>query len=418
MQKWRTISKSRAARESNARTPQLKFIAWLIFLSAALCLSALVPRLFAQDDAESLARTRPQAYFAVKPLVGVSHRKIRALVQGAATIPFWDYSITSPLNGQVYSGMMVGRSPFYHGARTTNITTVIIPLILQFSNGMVFDPTAADSTCSPAGTPVHLTQNSPIFTPLDITMGGEDMGITQYLDAFQRGNFWSNVSVTGNRYHTTLSPVIVASAQTFSVPSSEGAVFPTNQYGGCGGTIGVANIDWIDPLVTGTIIPNLAAQGVGPTSFPIILLKDVVMSSGAPSFPSNCCIIGYHGAYGNPVQTYSPVEYDTTGIFVGLSSITAMSHEVGEWMDDPTGGNPAPSWGHTGQVSGCQADLEVGDPLSGTEFPLLTAANGVTYRPQELAFFSWFFRQVPSIGVNGWYSDNGTFAQDAGALCM
>jgi hypothetical protein len=95
-----------------------------------------------------------------------------------------------------------------------------------------------------------------------------------------------------------------------------------------------------------------------------------------------------------------------------------MSHEIGEWMDDPIGNNSTPLWGHTGQVSGCQNNLEVGDPLSGTDFPQLLATNGVTYHPQELAFFSWFFRQSPSLGVNGWYSDNGTFTQDAGALCM
>jgi hypothetical protein len=32
-------------------------------------------------------------------------------------------------------------------------------------------------------------------------------------------------------------------------------------------------------------------------------------------------------------------------------------------------------------------------------------SNGYTYSLQELAFFSWFFG-APSIGVNGWFSDN------------
>ena len=30
-------------------------------------------------------------------------------------------------------------------------------------------------------------------------------------------------------------------------------------------------------------------------------------------------------------------------------------------------------------------------------------ANGVTYHLQETAFFSWFYNQVPSLGINGWY---------------
>ncbi len=43
--------------------------------------------------------------------------------------------------------------------------------------------------------------------------------------------------------------------------------------------------------------------------------------------------------------------------------------------------------------------------------------NGVTYELQELAFFSWFY-SAPSLGVNGWFSDNGTFTNDAGAVCF
>ena len=88
-----------------------------------------------------------------------------------------------------------------------------------------------------------------------------------------------------------------------------------------------------------------------------------------------------------------------------------MSHEVAEWMNDPLTTNPTPAWGHTGQVSGCQSTLEVGDPLAGTTFPV--PLFGFTYHPQELAFFSWFYHQKPSLGINGWYSDNDTLETSA-----
>jgi hypothetical protein len=128
------------------------------------------------------------------------------------------------------------------------------------------------------------------------------------------------------------------------------------------------------------------------------------------SSPNNCCVLGFHGAFGNPVQTYSPSEYDTSRAFSGgITDASILAHEVGEWMDDPTGNNPTPRWGHIGQVSGCQSNLEVGDPLTGINIPPLMMPNGITYHLQELAFFSWFYRDDPSIGVNGWYSDNGTF---------
>ena len=87
-------------------------------------------------------------------------------------------------------------------------------------------------------------------------------------------------------------------------------------------------------------------------------------------------------------------------------------------MDDPFGINPTPLWGNTGQVQGaCQGNLEVGDPLTGTDVPDVTMPNGYTYHLQELAFFSWFFGAPPT-AVHGWYSDNNTFKTDAGPPCF
>ncbi len=86
-------------------------------------------------------------------------------------------------------------------------------------------------------------------------------------------------------------------------------------------------------------------------------------------------------------------------------------------MNDPFGNNATPPWGHTGQVGGCQNNLEVGDPLTGTNAPPVVMPNGFTYHLQELAFFSWFYG-APSIGVNGWFSNNGTFLTDAGPPCQ
>ena len=54
--------------------------------------------------------------------------------------------------------------------------------------------------------------------------------------------------------------------------------------------------------------------------------------------------------------------------------------------------------------------------LTGTNIPPVTMPNGFTYNLQELAFFSWFFG-APTIGLNGWFSNNGTFLTDAGPPC-
>jgi hypothetical protein len=178
------------------------------------------------------------------------------------------------------------------------------------------------------------------------------------------------------------------------------------------------DINTFDNILLNSVIPGLANQGVSPSTFPMFILHNVVMGDPGDSPYQNCCVIGYHGAYGNPPQTYSPIDFDTTGLFRGSSDISTMSHEVGEWMDDPLGTNPTPAWGHIGQVQGCQNNLEVGDPLSGTQFPAVRMPNGITYHPQELAMFSWFYRQTPSIGAGGKYSNNGTFAGSAGTVCQ
>ena len=43
----------------------------------------------------------------------------------------------------------------------------------------------------------------------------------------------------------------------------------------------------------------------------------------------------------------------------------------------------------------CQANLEVGDPLTGTNIAPITMPKGFTYHLQELAFVSWFFGGCP-----------------------
>ena len=320
----------------------MKLIAQSTFL-LILGLCTLSLPLYAQD-ATTTTLMPPHAYYKVVPLTGVSPEAVRGSVAAATTIPMWTYNITSNRDGLQYSGSMVGRSPFFHGARTTNIPTFIVPLKVQMPDGTVFDPTAADSACSPAGTALNLTQNSPIFTPVDFHMGTIDMGAAQYVDAFQRANFWSDVSVTGTRYHTSLSVTTLA-VQTFNVPSGMGATYKT----ACG-HIGVVDFATMDNFMQGTLLPALAGSGVGPTNFPFILLYNVVMGDPGISLTSKCCVLGYHGAGGFPTQTYSPAEYDTTGIFTGVRNTAVAAHEVGEWMDDPLGTNPTPAWGHLGQI--------------------------------------------------------------------
>jgi len=326
-----------------------------------------------------------------------------------ATIPLWSFTVPSPVDGNAYTGAMVGRSPFFHGHRVTTVQIALVPMIMTFTDtGFVADPTVPDP-CIGNSTVIGMVENSPIFRTASFTMNGVNVGTAQYVDAFQRANFWTAISPTGDSYHTQLN-LTVLPAQQVTLGTSAGAT----AVGGCH-PLGLVDINAWESLVRGTLIPSLTSQGVGPTIVPVFVFDSVVLCLPVPN---GCGVGGYHSAFfsGGALQTYATSNFDAVGAF-GDPDISILSHELAEWMDDPTTMNSAPAWGGSGQARNCcEANLEVGDPLTGSLFPPVTL-NGFTYNPQELAFFSWFYRQSPSIGAGGLYSNNGTFTTGAGAIC-
>jgi hypothetical protein len=352
--------------------------------------------------------------YIVRPWKDAAKYKDAVRLQSASgtTIPLWTYSLTSPVDNQQYSGMIVGRAPYFHGHRTTTVPTLMVPVIFTFADtGTVFDPTITDPCLGDSV--VNAVSNSPVFQPVDWVMNGVDVGSTQYIDGFQRAEFWTLVG--GTPQHTVMG-LSVLPAISITVPTQFGQTYT----GGSCGPLGLMDLDWWDSMVQNTLIPSLAGAGVGPTNLPLFLFDSVVEYENGD--PNQCCVLGYHSAYtpNGTLQTYSIGSFDTSGA-IG-NDISTMSHEIGEWMNDPSTGNPTPAWGHIGQVQGCQNNFEVGDPLSpgyGTptnEWSI--TLNGFTYHLQELAFFSWFYRQSPSLGSGGLYSDNGTFTKDAGPVCQ
>jgi hypothetical protein len=336
--------------------------------------------------------------------VGVSSgaSQAEAARAAAASPTFTQFKSTVKVGTKTYTYVLAGRNPAVrvaHAAAT--VTTELVPLIIKFPNGDSWNPTVADS-CDAGASPLARVQKSPIFVSQAWNWGGTPIGTGQVTDAFQRAEFWryarpggTNPSYAVSLAVTTLRPV------TINVPAADAAIASIS----CGNHLaGAINVNWLDPFVRRTVIPSL--KGVGPSTLPVFILHNVVEYVGTTS---KCCVLGYHNAYkrGSGLQTYSLATYDNSRVFRGSSDISALSHEVGEWVNDPYGTNATPSWGHTGQVSACQANLEVGDPLSGTTFA--DKRGTFTYHPQELAFFSWFYHQRPSLGVHGWYSDQGKF---------
>ncbi|HYL45893.1 MAG TPA: hypothetical protein VEU52_02605 [Candidatus Limnocylindrales bacterium] len=413
----------------------------LVFaFSIVLALFVALPAAYAQESAQAQKNAKwLKAYVTVKPAGKAVAEGIKQDVASTgnsnkASLPLFTFNVQASRDGNDYTGVMVGKNPFKHGG-TANIKTFIIPVVFTLNSvgvsfdpntgiigtapgTTVFDPTAADNAClsSPNNVPSRLFRQSPIFEEAIFDFGGTIVGNTQYVDAFQRGNFW-NVEDQED-FHTLLNPVKMLPAIQINVPADSGLTLPSADFPSCG-PFGIVDFFFLDNLLTGTILPALASQGVNASNFPTFLMYNVVLASPVTQL-GTCCVLGYHGATSNlPIQTYSPIDFDTTGLFgPAVSDTTVAAHEVAEWMDDPFGNNPVPLWGG-GQVGAgfCQGNLEDGDPLTGTNAPPIVMDNGFTYHLQELVFFSWFFG-TPSIGIHGWFSDNATFLHDAGPVCV
>jgi hypothetical protein len=334
---------------------------------------------------------------------GITAAQARASARAGTTVP--EYTASVKVGTKNFTYTIVGKNPAIKATNpATTVKAELIPVIMKLPDGRSWSPTRTDS-CDTGATPLARTQKSPVVVSQSWKFGSTSIGTGQYIDAFQRAEFWKYAQPTGINptFGDSLSVKTLA-AITINVPNAQAAEFGPI---GCGnGRLGGANINWLDPFLQNTVLPSLASKGVGPTTFPIFLLHNFVEFVGTTS---QCCVLGYHNSLNTSAgaQTYGLAMYDNSGAFTGSSDISALSHEVGEWQNDPNTINPTPAWGNIGQVSGCQANLEVGDPLSGTTFA--DTLNGFTYHPQELAFFSWFYHQSPSLGVNGWFSNKGTF---------
>jgi hypothetical protein len=347
-------------------------------LSLFSALIVLTCAAFAQDQ-----RT-PEPRFVVLP----PHANNNANAP-AGTLATWN----GALQGSNFPFIMVGSDPSKTNT-TTTVTVYIIPVnicVTVSGTKTCFDPKTKQSNGATAITNVV---NSPIFQKQDYTIDGTDIGDTQYEDAFQRSNFWSDV-MTNTNYHVLLKPVVLAEV-TVNVPAADGTT-GTNYFGVP--EVALVDINYVDAQINAGL-PKL--KEVNPTNIPVIMTYNTYLTDG--SF-ANCCIGGYHSATGQ--QTYAQFTYTvpTSGTSFSMD-VSALSHELGEWMDDPltNGGNDSPC-----------GILEVGDPIEGEAIPhqygtYTYTLNGYTYHLQDLATMKYFGQSPVTVNNNNWtfQGQNGT----------
>jgi hypothetical protein len=295
-------------------------------------------------------QTGPRPLFAVIP-----RSATEAMVHARATFPAtWKYKYT--YQGTAYTETWIGGDP--SAASTETVATIMIPLKLTYG-----------TTTEDATTVMASIKKSPIFhTKTDFTFGGTDIGKTQYEDAFAKANVW-NIGGSASGYHVLLK-YKAEPTQSLTIPANSGSIQSP-----FGTAVIVANFSWFDPQVQALI----KSLGIPSTALPVFVTTQTYLYEGG--YPNGCCIGGYHSVTkpGQPYGMFTDIQ--VAGAFA--QDVSALSHELGEWIDDPYTGNRSPC-----------GIYEVGDPLENETSPPYGdypyKVGKFTYHLQDLALLPYF----------------------------
>ena len=245
------------------------------FLAALTCVS--LARMALAQDEETNNESRANQHQPKPMFVTLPPRYLENLVAPSSpTVTYWSGNFSTA--GTVYRFNMVGTNPATTDSSTI-VTAYVIPI--KVTCGIhTFDP---EHVLPNGQSVVQNVTESPIFNAgIDFVQGGTNLGNTQYVDAFQRGNFWGDVK-TNTKYHVLLSSAIVLPEQTLAVPGTYCSV--GNPFGF--GNVGIVYINYFDARLQ-SIISGMSH--ITPSSLPIALTYDVYLSGN--SGLSECCIGG------------------------------------------------------------------------------------------------------------------------------
>lgn len=296
------------------------------------------------------------------------------------TIPFYRASFRH--NGKTYNYTSVGTNPRRSGA-TTTVPVTFVPVKIVES--------ADNASTKPGTTVIQATTGSAIFHNSRATHG------TQYGADTLRSSYWHFVR-THRRWHVRLGKPSKTSQKTVNVPSTQGIDARDHN----GDRIMLVNVNWFANILGG-ISARYSAKRL------VVFLTYDTMACEDFTDLSTCGIGGFHSAAvtRTGTHTFAWASWQRTGVFGPAGAdVVAMSHETAEWLNNPFVNDRVPHWSVPSEPQyGCSPLFEVGDPLVGQVFKISTLHY------QDEANFSWFARQRPSIGRNGWYSYRGTFRQ-------
>ncbi len=285
------------------------------------------------------------------------------------------WNFTYAHNGKNYSDTFVGNDP---SGKATTTPSFIIPLKIVVG-GETFSTSTAQANGQSA---LADTVASPIFqSVIRFKEAGVNLGKTQYIDAYERQSFWPTVAAN-KHYHVLLGAPTVLPEVTLNVPKGSGSVGTE-----FGVHVALVDINYIDQQLNSIMAAN---PQITAGSIPVFVAYNTYETQGG------CCIGGYHSANGG--QSYMLFDYvGTPGAF--SQDVSALSHEMGEWLSDPFTNNNSPC-----------GIYENGDPLEREAnfggYPYVV--NGLmTYNLQDLAQPPYFGAPA-STSLNGRTTFQGT----------
>ncbi len=312
-----------------------------------------------------------------------------ALTQGRIfSVPHFSGSFES--QGKAYPFAMVGVKP--QSNSTTQIPVQIIPISLFFEEFV--DENGAPIVLDP-GAIVPRVQASPNFHDAQYATG-----TTQFADAVQRAQF---NAIAGKDWHTLLGAPQILKPLRIAVPRGDARVYRNPS---TGVVYAIVDTDFfLSQLNTVIQMANLS-----PDALAIALTSNVFLAPQKDI--KKCCVLGFHTSFDvgemtqiRFIQTFIWASWVDQGILGStLADVTPMSHEISEWMNNPFGSNAVPAW-QVPNSTGCQSNLETGDPLAlmpNAGYPVLI--DGYTYHPQNQVLMQWFQRGATSDAFEGAFS--------------
>jgi chitinase len=283
--------------------------------------------------------------------------------------------------GKTFPFDIVGNPP--QAGITTHIATQLKPVTLLFEG--YEDENGQPIVLSPEQV-LNNVSNSPNFRTAQY-----QTGFTQFADAVQRAQFSSSMAP---EWHTLLDPPQFLKPLIMVVPKNSARVFRNHS---TGATYAVVDTGFfVSQLNTLVQMEDLKIDGL-----PIILTRNVLLAPDADV--KRCCVLGFHTAFDagqlrntELLQTLVWASWMDAGILgSGIADVTALSHEISEWVNDPFGMNLVPAWQYPTASLGCQNNLETGDPLASLPnagYPV--TIDGFTFHPQNQVLFPWFTRSA------------------------